>query len=407
MGLTFNLGRVSPSVFTDSSLNVGIGAAPSGSYKLEVTGTAKVSSTLLVSGAATFSGFVGINGSPATAFPLEAYINSATAYSSTSRGNVMRVYNSNTGANIFAGIELGGAGTANDGLAGLNAVVTGSGSAALTFYTRDGGTFAEKVRISSAGNVGIGTSTFNYAGAGTGYLAINGSSSNFLEFQYGTTGTSGWITGNSSTLNMFTSGPKDLLFGTAGGEKMRITSGGQIQQTTAIADWSHTITNSSSTSPNGLYIVYSNANKNNSSNQFIYCVDNFSSSLRFAVYSNGNVVNQNNSYGSTSDIKLKENITDATPKLQDLLKVKVKNYNFIGDDKKQIGVVAQELEEIFPSMIEESNDIIKDENGENIETGEKTKSVKYSVFVPMLIKAMQEQQAQIQNLQEQINILAK
>ena len=84
MGLTFNLGRVSPSVFTDSSLNVGIGAAPSGTYKFEVTGTAKVSSTLLVSGAATFSGFVGINGSPATAFPLEAYINSSTAYSSTS-----------------------------------------------------------------------------------------------------------------------------------------------------------------------------------------------------------------------------------------------------------------------------------------------------------------------------------
>jgi len=46
MGLTFNLGRVSPSVFTDSSLNVGIGAAPSGTYKFEVTGTAKVSGIL-------------------------------------------------------------------------------------------------------------------------------------------------------------------------------------------------------------------------------------------------------------------------------------------------------------------------------------------------------------------------
>ena len=46
MGLTFNLGRVSPSVFTDSSLNIGIGAAPSGTYKLEVTGTAKVSGIL-------------------------------------------------------------------------------------------------------------------------------------------------------------------------------------------------------------------------------------------------------------------------------------------------------------------------------------------------------------------------
>ena len=56
-------------------------------------------------------------------------------------------------------------------------------------------------------------------------------------------------------------------------------------------------------------------------------------------------------------------------------------------------------------MIEESNDTIKDENGQHIETGEKTKSVKYSVFVPMLIKAMQEQQEMITSLQEQINEL--
>jgi hypothetical protein len=58
MGLSFNLGRLSPSLFTDSSLNVGIGAAPSGSYKLEVTGTAKVSSTVLVSGVSTLTGNV-------------------------------------------------------------------------------------------------------------------------------------------------------------------------------------------------------------------------------------------------------------------------------------------------------------------------------------------------------------
>ena len=135
------------SVIQEVSGNIGIGGSPSGSYKFEVTGASKM------------SGFLGVNGSPATSFPFEAYINSSTAYSSTSRGNVMRVYNSNTGANIFAGIELGGAGTANDGLAGINGIVTGSGSAALTFYTRDGGTFAERLRVAANGNVGIGTAS--------------------------------------------------------------------------------------------------------------------------------------------------------------------------------------------------------------------------------------------------------
>ncbi|MFN9904334.1 MAG: hypothetical protein ACK55Z_37270, partial [bacterium] len=85
-----------------------------------------------------------------------AYINSATAYTTSSRGNVLRVYNTNTGANIFAGIELGGEGTTNSGIVGINGVVTGNGSGAMTFYTRDSSTFGERMRITSGGNVGIG-----------------------------------------------------------------------------------------------------------------------------------------------------------------------------------------------------------------------------------------------------------
>ena len=129
----------------------------------------------------------------------------------------------------------------------------------------------------------------------------------------------------------------------------------------------------------------------------------------FRIESNGNVKNTNNSYGSLSDIKIKDNVTDATPKLEDLLKVRIRNYNIIGQDVKQIGVIAQELEEIFPSMVDENEDFeeikkINEEGNSIIEKkslGTFTKGVKYSVFVPILIKAIQEQQAQIQNLQEQ------
>jgi hypothetical protein len=118
----------------------------------------------------------------------------------------------------------------------------------------------------------------------------------------------------------------------------------------------------------------------------------------FYVTTNGDVRNANNSYGAISDIKLKENITDATPKLDDLLKVKIRNYNLISDESKtkQIGVIAQELEEVFPNMISEDKQMGSDET---------IKTVKYSVFVPMLIKAIQEQQALITSLQEQINAI--
>jgi len=122
----------------------------------------------------------------------------------------------------------------------------------------------------------------------------------------------------------------------------------------------------------------------------------------FKVFNNGNVQNTNNSYLGISDIKLKENIVNATPKLDKLMQVRVVNYNFKENSGyesfKQIGVIAQEIENIFPGLVEEIAD--RDEKGKILETT--TKSVKYSIFVPMLVKAIQEQQAQIEELKSQV-----
>jgi hypothetical protein len=108
---------------------------------------------------------------------------------------------------------------------------------------------------------------------------------------------------------------------------------------------------------------------------------------RLYMYGNGNIQNANGSYGTLSDIKLKENIVDATPKLDKLMQVRVVNYNLKTDPElKQIGVVAQELEQVFPGLVDEHAD--KDAEGNDL--GTTTKSVKTSVFVPMLIKGLQE-----------------
>ena len=199
-------------------------------------------------------------------------------------------------------------------------------------------------------------------------------------------------------------------------ERMRITSGGDVK----INDGSSSAKFSVKQSEPALNVVdilatnsgyYSQVLKISCARgattgyNLIQALNNTSTEC-FKVAGTGNVSNTNNSYGALSDIKLKENIVDATPKLDDLMKVKIRNYNLIGDDKKQIGVVAQELEEVFPNMIDESIDYeyknIEDEDGniteENIDLGTTTKSVKYSVFVPMLIKAIQELKAEIEIL---------
>ena len=136
---------------------------------------------------------------------------------------------------------------------------------------------------------------------------------------------------------------------------------------------------------------------------FIYALAN--TAPQFQVFNNGDVVNANNSYGLLSDIKLKENIIDTTPKLNKLMQVRIVNYNLkesLGYEPiKQLGVIAQELEEIFPGLVENTSD--RNEKGKELKTS--TKSVKMSIFVPILIKAVQEQQAQIEELKLQVATL--
>ena len=125
------------------------------------------------------------------------------------------------------------------------------------------------------------------------------------------------------------------------------------------------------------------------------------SSQSMLIRGNGNVENSLGGYGTISDIKLKENVVDATSKLDEITKLKVRNYNLIGSDIKQIGFVAQEIEQVFPNIVSESSDL--DENGNDL--GTVTKTVKTSVLIPILVKAIQEQQAIINELKSRIEAL--
>jgi hypothetical protein len=196
-----------------------------------------------------------------------------------------------------------------------------------------------------------------------------------------------------------------MAFSTDGQERMRITSGGFLKASnngnysypnnnvhetvsSTTGDYVNVFTNTS-TNPYGTYIRYSAASPNGSLNEFLICGD--TTNVKFIVLSSGTAQNRTGVYGSLSDISLKENILDATPKLNDLLNLKVRNFNFIGEELKQIGFVAQEVEEVFPNMI--------DTNKEGL------KSVKTTILIPMLVKAIQELKAQNDDLQSQINEL--
>jgi hypothetical protein len=124
--------------------------------------------------------------------------------------------------------------------------------------------------------------------------------------------------------------------------------------------------------------------------------------LSFIVRTNGNVQNTNNSYGSISDLKLKENIVDANSQWDDVKDLRVVNYNFKeGQTHTQIGLIAQEVELVSPGLVSESPD--RDEDGN--ETGEVTKSVNYSVLYMKAVKALQEAMERIETLEAKVAAL--
>lgn len=281
------------------------------------------------------------------------------------------------------------------------------------------------------GNVGIGSDSIvngtRFGGGGQvnrlkvasgNYtcLEINGSTSGgSLQFTYGTdlpnqvAGLIGYnyASGYANEMWVVNNINGILGFATDNTERMRITSGGDLYLGTtsdggkfvSVSDATNKVAIQGRT-PNGTTapIIQASSVSVGTTGWYAFVAQSGNGSSVTAntmfVYGNGNVVNLNNSYGALSDIKLKENITDASPKLNDLMKVKVRNYNLKGEETRQIGVIAQELEEVFPSMIEESYD--RDLEGNILSTT--TKGVKYSVFVPMLIKAIQELKAEIDTL---------
>jgi hypothetical protein len=138
--------------------------------------------------------------------------------------------------------------------------------------------------------------------------------------------------------------------------------------------------------------VVNRSTSSNTTGRFFLGATNNGATEKIKIYTNGNIQNTNNSYTQLSDLSLKENVVDATDKLEEVKKLRVINWNFIGDDLKQIGVAAQEVEKIFPGLVDEV------EHNQDGETSI-VKSVKYSVFVPILIKAIQELETRVKELE--------
>ena len=166
------------------------------------------------------------------------------------------------------------------------------------------------------------------------------------------------------------------------------------------ANWTFDVVNSHASNPYGINVKFTGSSPDDRSARFFQ--GNDTSTGRIIIYSDGDIENHDGSYGQTSDVKLKENIVDASSQWDDVKAVKVRNFNFkINKSKKLIGVVAQELETISPGLVNDNPDI--DENGKDL--GTTTKSVKSSILYMKAFKALQEAMAKIEALETKVAAL--
>jgi hypothetical protein len=410
----------------DSSANVGIGTS-SPSTKLDVNGSATVGSTsfndiAVIVKSTDVTGIVGsqsafsawASGGPAVAMNIGATTNHPVCFgtnnigrvtidssgnvgigtsSPTKRLTVVNAVDTTTvGNNSVMTIQGGAGGTVNSvaeigfafqAFSGTNPLCAvgyqltsnaGAGNGALTFSTRSVTTDtapSERMRIDSSGNVQIGATNANGS-----KLYVNGivASGSGFRWDGASTGARGLVTTTSSLYAISGNG-------TTYGYGVSTNVGG------------------------GLDIM---ANQAGVTIAFYCGTDNASPTRRLYIGSGGELVLEGSTaqkatgttWSNPSDARLKNNIRDYAKGTDELMQVRVREWEYNGkggtvEGTKGLGVVADEIKEILPDTVDNYKAKLNADDAEDTDI----KKFDATEITWLLVKTVQEQQALITQLQ--------
>jgi hypothetical protein len=292
----------------------------------------------------------------------------------------------------------------------------------------DASNYLESVTLDSSGNLGLGVTPSAWASSWkvseigvAGNAVVSAGANNAGVTSNAVLTATGWKYGTTGYANFMAAGNGGGQFswytapsGTAGSaisftQAMTLTAAGDL----LVGNIGLTDKFSSETSSSTQVAIRANATNASYGGTLFYgttarggtsgfdFIGLFANSVgQFRITGAGTIFAQNTTVQSISDVRLKENVKDATDGLDVVNALRPVRFDWkqgYGNDRKnQLGFIAQEVETVFPDAVDEWSKVLQDDT-------EAYKTVGPSALIPVLVKAIQELHAEIESLKQRIN----